>query len=113
MPRRIAQAAEMIDALLEFVTVEDAVEETPINGPLDGQSFLFTGTLTQMSRNDAQNQVRALGGLAASGVSKALTFLVVGDAGKAGSKLKKAQTAGVSILTETEFMTLIQSASDG
>jgi len=111
MPHRIAQASGMIDALLAFVTVEDAVPQEPVSGPLDGQSFLFTGTLTQMSRNDAQDRVRALGGQAASGVSKTLTYLVVGDAGKAGSKLKKAQAAGVSILSESEFMTLILGAS--
>ena len=68
------------------------------------------GTLAAMTREEAQARVEALGGKAASGVSKALTCLVVGSEGKAGSKLQKAQEAGVRVLSEAEFLALIESA---
>ena len=101
----------LIDALLEHLTVEDEPEPTPVDEsvpqPFAGQSFLFTGTLTSMKRDDAKARVEALGGEAASGVSKSLNFLVVGNAGKPGSKVTKAQKAGVTILTEDAFSAML------
>ena len=79
-------------------------------GGFNGQSFVFTGTLTTMKRADAQKQVKALGGVAASGVSASLSYLVIGDAGKAGSKLSKANSLGVPVISESEFMTLVENA---
>ena len=58
-------------------------------------NFLFTSTLVAMKRGDAQSLVKSRGGIAASGVSKNLDYLVMGDAGSAGSKLKKAEALGV------------------
>lgn len=85
--------------------LEDEGKTAPVEGgPLAGQSFLFTGTLTQMARAEAQAQVVALGGSAASSVSRKLSFLVVGDAGKAGSKLTKAEELGIPVLSESAFM---------
>ena len=55
-----------------------------------------------MSRQDAEALVSAHGGHAASAVSKKTSFVVAGD--KAGSKLQKAQTLGIPVLTETEFL---------
>lgn len=112
----LAGQAHTIDALLAAgVTVAD-VPEAPAESadagarPFAGQSFLFTGTLAAMPREQAQSRVEALGGKAASGVSKALTYLVVGSEGKAGSKLQKAQEAGVKVLTEAEFVALVEAA---
>lgn len=105
----------LIDALLAVgVQVEPepegAADAAPPGGPLSGKSFLFTGTLVAMRREDAQARVEALGARAASGVSKALSYLVVGDAGKAGSKLDKAREAGVTVLSEAEFLELVAGA---
>jgi len=73
---------------------------------LEGKSFLFTGKLTQFTRDDAKVMVEQNAGKTTSGVSKKLDYLVVGE--KAGSKLKKAEALGtVTILTETEFLELI------
>jgi len=73
---------------------------------LEGKSFLFTGKLTQFTRDDAKEMVEQNAGKTISGVSKKLDYLVVGE--KAGSKLKKAEALGtVTILTETEFLELI------
>jgi DNA ligase (NAD+) len=63
------------------------------SGPLAGQSFLFTGTLSRLSRREAQERVKALGARLLSAVSANLDVLVVGE--KPGSKLKKAQELGV------------------
>lgn len=111
----LAEKAHLIDALLEHVTVEDESAAPPRTepgtGPLAGKSFLFTGTLAAMKREEAQARVEALGGKAASGVSRNLTYLVVGSEGKAGSKLRKAQDAGVTILSEPEFLALLEAAT--
>ncbi len=71
-----------------------------------GKSFLFTGKLTQFTRDAAKDMVAQNGGKTISGVSAKLNYLVVGE--KAGSKLKKATALGtVTILTETEFLALL------
>jgi DNA ligase (NAD+) len=64
-----------------------------------------------MTREEAQERVVALGGKAASGVSRHLSYLVVGDEGKAGSKLQKAKDAGVTVLSEAEFLALVADAN--
>ncbi|MEZ4432838.1 MAG: NAD-dependent DNA ligase LigA [bacterium] len=107
----IAKRGALIDALLEFVTVADAEPVAERAGlPWSGRSFLFTGTLLAMSREDAQEKVAALGGRAASGVSKGLDYLVVGNKGKAGSKLGKAEKLGVAVLSEDAFMEMMAAA---
>lgn len=84
-------------------TEEDKKVESAAEGPLAGKSILFTGTLSQMTREQAESQAAAAGASVASGVSSKLSILVVGE--KAGSKLAKAQKLGtVEILTETEFI---------
>lgn len=72
---------------------------------LSGEVLLFTGTLKKMSRTEAKKLVKDNGGQIASGITKKLTCLVVGE--KPGSKLKKAQEKGKKILTEDEFLQLI------
>jgi DNA ligase (NAD+) len=75
-------------------------------GPLAGKTFLFTGTLTRLSRREAQERVKALGGTLLSGVSANLSVLVVGE--KPGSKLKKAQELGVAVMEEEEFVRMVE-----
>ena len=74
-------------------------------GPLEGKSFLFTGTLAGMTRAEAEARVKAKGGSLLSSVSARLSYLVAGD--KPGSKLKKAQELGVTVLDEAAFLDLI------
>jgi len=75
-------------------------------GNLDGQTFLFTGTLNRLKRSEAEAQVESNGGKILSGVSSKLNYLVVGD--DAGSKLEKAKKIpSIQILTEDEFIKLI------
>ncbi len=78
----------------------------PTTSTIKDKTFLFTGTLTEFTRHDAEELVKANGGKVLSGVTAKLNFLVVGS--DAGSKLTKAQQLGtVTILTEQEFMALL------
>ncbi|MBK8194747.1 MAG: NAD-dependent DNA ligase LigA [Lewinellaceae bacterium] len=84
-------------------TDEDKKTDVNTDGPLYGKSILFTGTLSQMTREEAEKRAAAAGASLASGVSKHLSILVVGE--KAGSKLKKAQALEtVEIWSESEFL---------
>jgi len=79
---------------------------TAVDGNLSGLNFLFTGTLTQLKRSDAEAMVEARGGHILGGVSSKLNYLVVGE--DAGSKLEKAKKiASIKIITEAEFISLI------
>ena len=78
---------------------------TTKEGPLAGYSFLFTGKLQQFTREYAEALVEKNGGNLASGVSKNLNYLVIGE--KPGSKLKKAQELGsVQVIDETQFLNM-------
>jgi DNA ligase (NAD+) len=74
-------------------------------GPLAGKTFVLTGTLTTMTREEAQAAIEALGGKVSSAVSKKTSYVVVGEA--AGSKLDKARALGVATLTEEQFRAII------
>ncbi len=77
----------------------------PQGGNLNGQTFLFTGTLTRLKRAEAEELVEKNGGSLLTGVSSKLNYLVVGE--DAGSKLEKAKKiTSIKILTEEEFLSL-------
>lgn len=76
------------------------------SGKLVGQRFVVTGSLESMSRDQAADKIRALGGVFQTSVAKDTTYLVAG--GKVGaSKLKKAESYGTKIITEQEFKQLL------
>ena len=76
-----------------------------VDGPLTGKTFVITGTLPTLSRDEAKAMVEAAGGKVSGSVSKKTDYLVAGEA--AGSKLDKAQQLGVSIVDEAGLRTLI------
>jgi DNA ligase (NAD+) len=84
-------------------------ERQTISGPLTGQTFLLTGRLTTMTRTAAEEAIKQLGGTIATGVSKSLSHLIVGE--DAGSKLAKAQKARVPIHNEQWLTELLQENS--
>lgn len=85
--------------------INDHRSQPTTDGALAGKTFLFTGTLSQFKRSDAEQLVEARGGTLLSGVSSKLHYLIVGA--DAGSKLEKAKKLGkVNILTEQEFVAL-------
>ena len=75
-------------------------------GNLSGQTFLFTGTLTQLKRSDAEAMVEENGGKVVAGVSSKLNYLVVGE--NAGSKLEKAKKIPtIKVITEEVFIKML------
>lgn len=77
------------------------------SGKLTGQAFVITGTLETMSRDEAADRIRTLGGTFQTAIAKDTTYLVTG--GKVGgSKLKKAQEYGTKIIGEQEFKEIIE-----
>ncbi len=86
---------------ITWIENESAQEELP----LLGRTFVLTGTLSSMSREIATEKIQALGGKVTNSVSAKTTYLVTGQ--NAGSKLKKAEQLGISILDENHFKELI------
>jgi DNA ligase (NAD+) len=77
----------------------------PEGGPLEGKTFVLTGTLSSMTRDEAKDRIQALGGKVTGSVSRKTDYVVYGD--KPGSKLKKAQDLEVETLDERRFEVLL------
>jgi DNA ligase (NAD+) len=78
---------------------------SPKDALLAGKTFVFTGTLNNLTRNEAKGIIESLGASATESVTKVTDYLVVGES--PGSKLEKAKKSGVTIINEDEFLTLI------
>ncbi len=78
----------------------------PKSGPLQGLTFVLTGTLPNLSREDARRLIESAGGKVAGSVSKKTNYVVAGD--DAGSKLTKAQDLGIQVVTEAGLLDLIK-----
>ena len=100
------EARELLDKLARAGVQPIIGEDAPSADTFAGKSFVFTGSLQTMTRGDAEAIVKRLGGRAASSVSKQTDYVVAGDS--AGSKLEKARTLGVTVLTEEEFQRLAE-----
>ncbi len=87
---------------LGFLFENQAVMKTD---ELSGKTFVLTGTLQTMTRDEASDKIKMRGGKTSSSVSKKTSFVIAGE--NAGSKLDKAQDLGVIILNEDEFLKLI------
>jgi len=100
------QNLKILGALLKQVTIENpkSVDETKL--PLAGKTFVITGTLQAMSREEAEAKIRFLGGHPTSSVSAKTSFVVTG--GHPGSKAETAIKLGVKILSEAEFNKMLK-----
>lgn len=99
-----------IEAVLQH-GFEFAVPAAPTRQDLAGNKFVFTGTLTGMTRGEAKKRVEALGGKVVSSVSKETAYVVAGD--KPGSKLQKAEELGVTIVDEEGLVELLEAGPPG
>lgn len=103
------QHIQMIDELRELglkLSQDKRPSPAATGGPdFTGKTFVITGTLARYQREDIEALIRQLGGKASGSVSKNTSYLVAGE--KAGSKLDKAKSLGVQVLTEDEFDKLI------
>ena len=99
------ETIKMIEELKEL-----GVEPTPptqnISDILKGKTFVLTGTLQNMTRDEASEKIKQFGGKTSSSVSKNTSFVLAGA--NAGSKLEKAEKLGVTILTEDDFLNMIE-----
>jgi DNA ligase (NAD+) len=98
----------LVDELRKLgLRFESGDEDRPPEGPLNGQTYVITGTLERWSREQAQAELEARGAKVTNSVSKKTTGLVVGEEPGA-SKLSKAQQAGIPLVTEAEFERLLR-----
>jgi DNA ligase (NAD+) len=93
-----------LESLGLTMTAGDA--ERPVEGPLSGRQFVITGTLGGFTRDEAKSALEALGARVSDSVSKKTAGVVVGE--NPGSKVAKAQKAGVPVLDEAALVALLQ-----
>jgi DNA ligase (NAD+) len=98
---------DIVVALGHVLRIQDA-KVASSQTPVSGKTVVFTGTLVQMTRGEAKARAESLGAKVASSVSAKTDYLIAGS--DSGSKLTKAKEAGVTILTEDEWLSLIGSS---
>ncbi|MBR1802397.1 MAG: NAD-dependent DNA ligase LigA [Clostridia bacterium] len=103
---RQEQTIDLIEKLKEAGLNMTVQKEEGADDRFAGKTFVLTGTLENYSREEASNLIEKLGGKTSSSVSKKTDYVLAGE--EAGSKLKKAQELGVTILSEEEFLSMIQ-----
>lgn len=106
------EQAARLDRLLEAAQPNTTALEAPPgnNAALAGRTFVLTGTLPTLSREEAKARIEAAGGKCTGSVSKKTDFVVAGEA--AGSKLEKAQSLGIRVIDEQTLLEMLDSAPD-
>ena len=92
--------------LLRGAGVDFTSQETMLDDRFAGKTFVLTGSLTTFTRDEAEALIVRYGGKASGSVSKKTSYVVAGEA--AGSKLTKAQSLGIPVLSEDEFKQMLQ-----
>lgn len=93
-------------ALLRGAGVDFTSKETLLDDRFTGKTFVLTGTLTSLTRDEAEALIIRYGGKSSGSVSKKTSYVVAGEA--AGSKLAKAQTLGIPVLSEEDFLEMLK-----
>ena len=100
--------AALLDRLLSHITLAKPARRNLADAArfrLAGKTFVFTGGMEKMSREEGEERVRALGGKSSGAVSKKTSYVVAGS--DAGSKLAKARELGVEVLSEEDFLKIL------
>lgn len=98
---RQEQTIDMISKLKQAGVNMNINEKEEMDNRFEGKTFVLTGSLSKYTRDEASNLIERFGGKTSSSVSKKTDYVLAGE--DAGSKLIKAQTLGITILTEEEF----------
>jgi DNA ligase (NAD+) len=101
---------ELIRDLRDEGVVMELEGPPPGEGPLAGKTFVLTGTLPDLTREQASERIQAAGGRVTSSVSKKTDYVVAGE--NAGSKLTKAESLGVPVLDEPGLLGLLDGATE-
>lgn len=96
---------ELVNRLRELGVKMPAAEKQTTDSKFSGKIFVLTGTLPTLKRSEASKIIESLGGKTSSSVSKKTDFVLAGD--EAGSKLTKAQGLGITIISEEEFLKMV------
>lgn len=91
---------------LEKAGVQLSAEKKKVRGPFSGKTFVLTGSLAAMTRDEARDLIETHGGKVASSVSKNVDFVIVGE--EAGSKLDKAKKLGIELWDEEKFLSMVK-----
>ncbi|WP_240910338.1 NAD-dependent DNA ligase LigA [Pontivivens nitratireducens] len=98
-------ARAQLDALTEWLTIEDVAAPATDGSPVAGKTVVFTGTLEQMTRAEAKARAEEMGAKVSGSVSSRTDIVIAGPG--AGSKEKKARDLGLTVLSEAEWLELI------
>ncbi len=102
---KVSDNKKLVRNLLRQIKIEKPAEVKGDSLKLKGKTFVFTGTMSTLDRDTAQDMVRERGGEVSSSVSKKTSYVVTGA--EAGSKLEKARELGVEVLDEERFLKLV------
>lgn len=101
-----AQTKDLIEKLKKYDINLKAEDITQVDNRFEGMVFVLTGSLENYSRKEAEKIIESYGGKTSSSVSKKTTYVLAGEDG--GSKLTKAQTLGITIISEEKFLNMIK-----
>jgi hypothetical protein len=100
--------AQITDEVASALQSAEAADMSQVK--VEGSTFVLTGALKQMTRSEAKKKLEALGAKVSGSVSKNTGYLIAGE--KAGSKMEKAKSLGVPVLSEADMLTLFGDTSD-
>ena len=103
------QNISILDDIKSQITVTDFIAPQSITSKLAGKTVVFTGTLEKMTRNEAKAKAEALGAIVAGDVSKKTNYVIAGPG--AGSKEQKAKNLGIPLLSEADWLKMIETSS--
>lgn len=97
---------DVLEALSAQLEIKPYERPAGVNSPVSGKTVVFTGKLSLFTRDEAKAKAESLGAKVSTSVSKKTDYLVAGE--KAGSKIEKAEEAGVTVLSESDWLSLIE-----